>query len=88
VRRFFHVLFASCDGISALSSESLDRDLTRVERLAVRFHALYCVACRRYRAHIRALRAMLRSTDEAWNDTSDWKLSPQARARIVESLNR
>jgi predicted anti-sigma-YlaC factor YlaD len=46
----------NCDEIARLVSESLDRDLSPLERVGVRVHLLYCKACRRYRGHIRFLR--------------------------------
>jgi predicted anti-sigma-YlaC factor YlaD len=41
-------------------SESLDRDLTRMERLALRSHILYCAACRRYLQQVTFLRHAMR----------------------------
>lgn len=50
-----------CEGMSRLASESLDRDLGRLERVALRSHLLYCAACRRFQRQIQFLGcAMLR----------------------------
>ena len=86
MKRLFQLLFEPCDGISSLVSESLDRDLTRVERFAVRLHLLYCVACRRYRKHIHTIRKMLAEADAALTASSELKLSPEARARMTGLL--
>jgi hypothetical protein len=43
-----------------LASESLDRDLRRLERFALRAHLLYCTPCRRYLRQINLLRRALR----------------------------
>jgi hypothetical protein len=43
-----------------LASESLDRDLDRLERLALRLHLLYCAGCRRYARQIQLIRSALR----------------------------
>ena len=86
MKRFFGLLFMPCDGISGLVSEALDRDLTQVERLAVRLHLLYCAACRRYRKHAQAIRTMLRTAETTLNVWSELKLSPKARARMTDLL--
>ena len=46
--------------MTRLASESLDHDLTRVERAAVRLHLLYCSGCRRYMRQITLLRDAMR----------------------------
>ena len=86
VKRFFGLLFMPCDGISGLVSESLDRDLTLVERFALRLHLLYCAACRRYRKHILAIRTLLHAAETTPSAWSELKLSPQARARMTDLL--
>ena len=86
MKRFFRLLFMPCDGISGLVSESLDRDLTPVERVGVRLHLLYCSACRRYRKHTRAIRTMLQAAESKLDAWSEWTLSPKARARMRDLL--
>jgi predicted anti-sigma-YlaC factor YlaD len=56
----WHLLNLPCEGVSRLASESLDRDLGRLERVALRSHLLYCSACRRYLRQLRLVRAALR----------------------------
>jgi hypothetical protein len=56
----WRLLNLPCKGMSHLAAESLDRDLDRMERLALRLHLLYCIACRRYNRQIRLLRKALR----------------------------
>jgi predicted anti-sigma-YlaC factor YlaD len=56
----WHLLNVPCEGMSRLASESLDRDLTRLERLALRAHIIYCSACRRYLGQIELLKAAAR----------------------------
>jgi len=55
-RSLVHLLFAHCDEMSAVASESFDRDLSRAERFALRLHLLYCSACRRAGGQMRAIR--------------------------------
>jgi hypothetical protein len=45
--------------MSRLASESLDRDLDRLEWLALQAHLFYCVACRRYRRQIEFLHSAM-----------------------------
>lgn len=56
----WRLLNLPCREMSRLTSESFDRDLGRAERFALRFHRLYCVACRRYARQVATLRAALR----------------------------
>ena len=56
----WRLLNLRCDGMTRLASESLDRDLTCLERLALRTHLLYCSACRRYTRQITLLRDAMR----------------------------
>lgn len=56
----WHLLNLPCEGLTQLASESLDRDLGRLERVALRSHLIYCAPCRRYVRQIRILRLALR----------------------------
>jgi hypothetical protein len=68
----------------------MDAKLPWYQRLAVRFHLLYCVWCRRYAAQIRFLRKATKGlTTEAANESAPG-LSPEAkdqmRKRLEEAL--
>ena len=54
-RKIWRLLNLPCQGMTRLASESLDRDLDRVERLALRTHLLICAPCRRYFKQIKIL---------------------------------
>ena len=75
--------------MSRLASESLDRDLGRLERVALRSHLLYCSACRRYRRQLEIVRSAMRRL--AWA-ALDGEPSPvpglpdEARERIKRAL--
>ncbi|MCA1685854.1 MAG: zf-HC2 domain-containing protein [Planctomycetia bacterium] len=56
----WRIMNLPCREMSRLASESLDRDLSRLERIALRSHSLYCSACRRYARQIVTLRDALR----------------------------
>jgi anti-sigma factor RsiW len=63
VNRFkhcWHLLNLPCEGMSRLASESLDRELTRDERAALRVHTFYCSACRRYLHQLKLITGALR----------------------------
>jgi predicted anti-sigma-YlaC factor YlaD len=59
-KELWHLLNLPCEGMTRLASGSLDRDLSRLERVALRSHLLYCSACRRYVRQIALLRAAMR----------------------------
>jgi len=46
----------NCRQVTRLVSQSMNARLPWHQRLAVRFHLLYCVWCRRYAAHTQFLR--------------------------------
>jgi hypothetical protein len=60
LKRMWRLLNLPCQGICRLASESLDHDLGRLERFALRSHLLYCVPCRRFQRQIRLLRYAMR----------------------------
>jgi predicted anti-sigma-YlaC factor YlaD len=70
-----------CEAISRLASESLDRDLTRLERIALRSHIIYCSACRRYLRQIELLAAAARR----WSARLETDL-PASGARLPDDV--
>jgi predicted anti-sigma-YlaC factor YlaD len=58
--RIWRLLNLPCAGVTRLASESLDRDLGRLERFAHQSHILYCRACRRYSCQINLVRRAMR----------------------------
>ncbi len=48
LKTIWRLLNLPCREMTHLASQSLDRDLDRLERLALRSHLLYCSACRRF----------------------------------------
>jgi len=55
----WRLLNLPCRDMARLASDSLDRDLGRLERVALRSHLLYCVPCRRYARQVKILRQAL-----------------------------
>ena len=87
--RIWRLLNLPCDEIVRLVSLSLDQELPRAERLAVKTHLVYCKACRRYRRQINALRQAVRRYVEQppiHPATPGMSLSSEARDRIKRSM--
>ena len=77
----------SCNSITEIVSESMERRLTIAERLRVRLHFMICVWCARYQSQLLALRESLRlRASQIEKDESLPSLSPEARERIRKSL--
>jgi len=76
----------NCRQVTRLVSRSLDATLPWHQRLAVRFHLLYCVWCRRYAAQLRFLRTAARRLSSGREEVTPHKLSPEAKAQIQARL--
>jgi predicted anti-sigma-YlaC factor YlaD len=90
-RGLWHLLNLPCEGMTRLASESLDRDLTRLERFALESHLLYCVACRRYARQLQVVRralARLVSRLQTDDPLSGPGLPDVAREKIKQTLKR
>jgi len=91
LKNIWHFLNLPCEGMSRLVSESLDRDLDQLERVALRSHLLYCAACRRYRRQLKLLRSAMErlatrlETDDPLRGPA---LPAGVREQIKRSLNR
>jgi hypothetical protein len=84
------ILTLSCDESSHLLSDSSDRRLNRVERLALRLHLVTCRNCRRFRRQLQLFReAIDRLVDGTVPESpAAASLSPEARRRIEDALRR
>jgi len=83
----WHFLNLPCEGMSRLVSESLDRDLNRLERVALRSHLLYCAACRRYLRQLKLVRSALQRLAIRL-ETDDPLPGPALTAELRERLKR
>lgn len=91
MKEFLRLLFAPCSEISRHTSISMDHELPRAQRAAIRVHHCYCKACRRYRRQIRFIReAFLTLRDGAppTDALAEVSLPPDARARIKQALRQ
>ena len=82
----WRMLNAPCRDMARLASESLDRDLNRLERLAMRSHQVYCVGCRRYQRQIRLLRDAMRGLAQQIETDAGPALPEDVRARIKQAI--
>jgi hypothetical protein len=60
LKTIWRLLNLPCREMTHLASQSLDRDLDRLERLALRSHVLYCSGCRRFLVQVRLVRSAAR----------------------------
>ena len=89
LKTLWYLLNLPCEGMSRLASESLDRDLGRLERVALRSHLLYCTACRRFQRQIQFLRCAMRRVArgvEAEERSPGTGLPDEVRERIKRAL--
>lgn len=88
--RYLAAHLPSCREVTRWGGDALDRPLPFGQRLAVRFHVLICVWCRRYLRQIAFLRQAVRRRPDtlAEGEPSPDRpgLSPEARERIRRSL--
>jgi len=78
-----------CRAASQLASDSLDRELTRGERIALRLHQLICPPCRHLVAQFQAIRRAVASLPSSWRregSQDSVELSAERRAAIKKVL--
>ena len=76
----------NCRQVTRLVSQSMDARLPWHQRLAVRFHLLYCVWCRRYTAQIQFLRKAAKGLAMEAAGASTPKLSDEAKGQMCLRL--
>jgi Putative zinc-finger len=76
----------NCRQVTRLVSKSMDDRLPWHQRLAIRFHLLYCVWCRRYAAQIQFLRKATKALAVASTEASTPKLSVEAKEQMRKRL--
>lgn len=79
----------TCQELTPVLSQSLERRLTLREQLTLRLHFLICVYCVRYLKQLRFMREALREREaralECDSDASP-SLTPEARERLRRAL--
>ncbi|HKD82407.1 MAG TPA: zf-HC2 domain-containing protein [Candidatus Angelobacter sp.] len=87
-RSFWAILgLPRCDQLTALISNSMDRELAFGERLLLRFHLFICGRCRRYQEHLELIRCSARRRDRE-EVLIDACLSVESRSRMKQLLSR
>ena len=83
-------MLLSCKEVTRLASRSLDEELPRRQRIALRLHALLCRTCARFLKEIEFLRAAGAALDQEMGDPflMPEALSSDARRRLKEMLRR
>lgn len=84
-KSIWYVLTLTCDESSRILSDAMDRDVTRVERTALRLHNISCKSCKRFTDQLGFLR---RSAPKAVIEEKHATLTSDAKERMRESLKQ
>ncbi len=76
----------SCREVSALASETLDREMRFRERIGMLLHLMLCRVCRRYVKQIRFLSTASRVLKDKVLEDTQPRLNDAARQRIEKRL--
>ena len=79
------LLALHCDEASHFMSDGLDRELTALERWALRLHLISCRACRRFRSQLAFLQAAARASTQT-ADVPEDRLQA-IRSRIAQRIS-
>ncbi|KPK31494.1 MAG: hypothetical protein AMK69_00020 [Nitrospira bacterium SG8_3] len=79
----------SCEEVTQLVSESLDRELSLRQRVSTKMHLMMCRLCSRYNKQLAGLREAFRlhAMREEDIDIYPASLSSEARQRIKQALH-
>ena len=80
-----HPFGLTCQDITRLVSESMDRTLPLTQRLKIRIHLVMCKYCARFEKQMRFLRHVCQAHEEL---SSEAALPDNARDRIRLALRR
>ena len=80
-RAIVMLLTLKCDHATHLVSDSFERDLTAVERWALKLHQLSCRYCRRLARQLKLIHSAARRNSE-----STQELSLEAREKIAAAI--
>ena len=82
-------MIPTCEEVTQLVSESMDRKLPLGKRLAMHVHFMGCRFCRRFRRQLLLIRKagqQYKNSVGEEQDQSEHSLSPEAIERIKQSL--
>lgn len=80
-------MMRSCEEVSRLTSERLDRALTLRERLALNMHLMMCRNCRRYARQIALVKRATEKLRIRRKELGSTGLPDEARERIARRLS-
>jgi len=89
MRRLSRLMF-TCQDMSRLLSDAMDRTLPLHMRVRMRAHLWICALCQRYKQQLTLLRDVLRKNGTTLSDgggAENPRLSPEAKARIQRALD-
>ena len=78
----------TCAEMSRLASRALDEAPSLGTRLTMRLHFLICVWCERYVRHVKFLQRAAAGYDERIDEVPPYRLSEEAKRRMIERLRR
>ncbi len=87
--RLSHIIY-SCQDMSRLLSDAMDRSLPWHTRLRMSWHLRVCLLCRRYQQQLTLLRHVFRKSATKLDEDDRVNvpgLSPEAKARIQRALD-
>jgi len=76
----------TCKQASQLISQSLDRDLSLMERFTLRLHLLICRYCLRFNQQLKALRVVFKRMRGNLENDTNITLPSEAKTRITKSI--
>ena len=76
----------SCKGASQLISQSIDRALTRRERLSLGLHLLICDVCRRFSRQLLVLTAAVKRLRDNTEADTEIQMPPETKQRIADAI--
>lgn len=80
------LLALTCEESTRFMSDSSERELSRVQRWAVRLHFISCKPCRRFRKQLIFLHEAIRERARRATGRGAALLSPSARSRITQRI--
>lgn len=78
----------TCKQASQLISQSLDRPLSLVDRLKLRFHLFICDACTRFNQQLKQLRIAVQKLRGNIENDNAIQLPVEAKTRIAKTVSR
>lgn len=87
--RIMNKFTPSCDAITLKISRTLDNSISLKDRLAIRFHVIFCKFCRRYEKQISGLHNYLLRNASKYDDITEddsIQLSEDIRLKIKKRI--